>query len=154
MAGARQPIELIQAKGKKHLTAKEIEERKQTEVKAPDNNVHAPEYLNVKQVKAFNALADELKNANIMTNLDCDLLAKFVISNNLYEVVTAKLFDPEVQDDIFAFEKLSNMQDKYFKQCLSASKEMGMTISARCKLVTPKIEKEDNPLKKALMGDD
>lgn len=33
MAGQRQPIELVLAKGSKHLTKKEIEERKSSEVK-------------------------------------------------------------------------------------------------------------------------
>ena len=35
MAGQRQPIALVQAKGKKHLTKAEIAERERTEVKAP-----------------------------------------------------------------------------------------------------------------------
>ena len=38
MAGQRQPIALVQAKGKKHLTKAEIAEREQTEVKAPSSD--------------------------------------------------------------------------------------------------------------------
>ena len=49
----RQPIDLIVAKGKKHLTKKEIEERKKQEVKAPADNIHAPDYLTEKQKKTF-----------------------------------------------------------------------------------------------------
>ena len=45
MAGQRQPIALVQAKGKKHLTKAEIAEREQTEVKAPSDRVTPPSYL-------------------------------------------------------------------------------------------------------------
>ena len=53
MAGQRQPIELVVAKGKKHLTKAEIEERKRTEVKAPADKVTAPPYLTPEQKKKF-----------------------------------------------------------------------------------------------------
>ena len=32
---------------------------------------------------------------------------------------------------------LMNLQDKAFKQCLACAKEMGLTVSGRCKLVVP-----------------
>ena len=44
MAGQRQPIALVQAKGKKHLTKAEIAERERTEVKAPSDRVTPPSY--------------------------------------------------------------------------------------------------------------
>lgn len=51
MAGQRQPIALVQAKGKKHLTKAEIEERQRTEVKAAADKVTAPQYLSQTQKK-------------------------------------------------------------------------------------------------------
>ena len=46
MAGRpKQPIELVQFKGKKNLTKAEIEERKITEVAAASDNVVPPDYL-------------------------------------------------------------------------------------------------------------
>ena len=32
---------------------------------------------------------------------------------------------------------LMNLQDKAFKQCLACAKELGLTITSRCKLVVP-----------------
>ena len=49
----KQPIDLILAKGKKHLTKAEIEERKSTEIHTDHINVTAPEYLNEKQKEEF-----------------------------------------------------------------------------------------------------
>ena len=153
MAGARQPIELVKAKGKKHLTKEEIEQRERTEVKAFADNLEPPTYLNRKQKAEFKKLAAELARVGIMTNLDCDLLARFIIASDLYTYFTEKLFDEEVREDIFEMEKVSNMQDKYYKQCLSASKEIGLTISSRCKLVMPGPEKEENPIIRAIADD-
>ena len=45
MARPRQPIELVEAKGKKHLTKAEIELRRKTELKVDLKDVSIPEYL-------------------------------------------------------------------------------------------------------------
>lgn len=45
MARPRQPTDLIMLKGKKHLTKKEIEERKEKEIKAPADKIEPPSYL-------------------------------------------------------------------------------------------------------------
>ena len=45
MGRAKQPIALIVAKGNKHISKKDIEERKKTEVKADTDNVNPPETL-------------------------------------------------------------------------------------------------------------
>ena len=59
MAGQRQPIALVQAKGKKHLTKAEIAERERTEVKAPSDRVTPPSYLTATQKKAFRKTAGD-----------------------------------------------------------------------------------------------
>ena len=45
MARPRQPIELVVAKGKKHLTKSEIEQRKNSEVKANSDKIKPPQNL-------------------------------------------------------------------------------------------------------------
>lgn len=49
MSGQRQPIELVLAKGNKHLTKAEIEERKSSEVKPITDNISPPPYLSTKK---------------------------------------------------------------------------------------------------------
>lgn len=51
MAGQRQPIELVLAKGNKHLTKTEIEERRKSEVKPLAGDITPPAYLTKGQFK-------------------------------------------------------------------------------------------------------
>ena len=53
MGRNRQPVALIEAKGKKHLSKKEKEEREKTEVKVDLRNVEIPSYLPKKLKKEF-----------------------------------------------------------------------------------------------------
>ncbi|MCR1848603.1 MAG: phage terminase small subunit P27 family [Paraclostridium sordellii] len=136
MARPKQPISLIQAKGKKHLTKSEIEERKSKEVKTDNDKVEPPSYLPKTLKKEFIRIASELINIDIMTNLDCEALARFVVSEYNYQKVTKKLLKTGVDNDKY-FNYLV-MQDKLFKQSRQAASDLGLTISSRCKLVVPK----------------
>lgn len=154
MAGARQPIELLIAKGKKHLTIAEIEKRKQEEVKACNGAISPPKYLTAKQKKEFNKIADELIKIEIMTNLDCDALARYIIANDNY-IKYCKILKsiPDDWELISAIDKATSVQDRAFKQCQSAAKELGLTIGSRCKLTIPKTEeKEESDPMAQLLG--
>lgn len=176
MAGQRQPIELLLLKGKKNLTKKEIEERKQAEVKAPKDKVKPPSYLNKDLKKEFKKIADELMRIDIFTNLDCDALARFIISQANYVKVTNELltrepitlreikeYDDEgvftgfkvIEEPNEIYMELLNMQDKLFKQARSGAADLGLTISSRCKLVIPKREESEKPKSRVdeLFGD-
>ena len=60
MANQRQPIQLIKAKGKKHLTKNEIEERTNSEIPPITDGIAPPDYLNEAQKKRFRAVAEDL----------------------------------------------------------------------------------------------
>lgn len=140
MARPRQPIDLVLHKGKKHLTKAEIEERKSQEVKAANDKVEPPAYLSENLQEEFISIANELLSIGIMTNLDTDALARFLIAKKLYLDVTQTLLEnPEL---MISNKDIVTTQDKLFKQSRSAASDLGLTISSRCKLVVPK--KEDN----------
>lgn len=140
MAGRnKQPINLIVAKGKKHLTKEEINNRKSTEIKAPSDKIRAPSYLDKDLKREFNKLAKQLKEIDIMSNIDIDALASFIIARKLYLEVTQKLIG---SPSLLLDKDLVGIQDKFFKQCRAAAGDLGLTISSRCKLIVPK--KEDN----------
>lgn len=144
MAGPRQPIELLQIKGKKHLTKAEIEERKNSEVTAESDNIVPPEYLTKKQAEEFLTLADELKRCEIMTNLDCDALARFILAREDYVAYTKLVRSIRKDiDNLVALEKADKLKRGAFADCNTAAKELGMTISSRCKLIVPK--RDDAP---------
>lgn len=140
MAGPRQPISLIEAKGKKHLTKKEIEERKATEVKGKTDNVKAPLYLPEDLKIEFDRIANELLRIDIMSNLDNEALARFVVSEFNYQKISTEVLKTSIDDEKY-FNYLI-MQEKAFKQSRQAATDLGLTISSRCKLIIPKTEEK------------
>lgn len=172
MAGRRQPIALVQAKGKKHLTKAEIEERQKTEIHAPSDKVTAPSYLTQAQKKAFRKTVKELRAIDLISNLDVDALARLIIAQDKYEEVTQEIekqplmievpWDTGKKDESGQpimemreivngqVERLALLQDRYFRQCRQGAADFGLTVSSRCRLVVPKTQEapKDNKFSK------
>lgn len=137
MARPRQPIELIKAKGKAHLTKAQIEAREKHELKVDLKDITIPKYLPSKLKKEFEEIAFKLLEIGVMTELDEDCLARYLLSKQSYLQYTSMLNKATVENDIIKMEKLMTMQDKAFKQCRASATDLGLTIASRCKLVMP-----------------
>ena len=137
MSGQRRPTAVVIADGKKHLTKAEIKERLDREIQPIADNIVAPSYLSSKQAKEFDKIADQLKKLNIMGETDVDALARYIIANDLYVNAVKQLRKKEVKDNPILFDKWSQIQERYFKQCRSSANDLGLSISSRCKLVVP-----------------
>ena len=149
MAGRpREPIGLIIAKGKKHLSKEEIEERKNTELKVNYTDVKPPEYLSEKEKEEFYNIANILLEIGIMTELDEECLAHYLIANTNYinytkelrilEKKLTKSKNEENKKEILGFIDLYlKYQARALKQCRDCANDMGLSISSRCKLVMP-----------------
>lgn len=151
MAGQRLPLEVVQARGSKHLTKAEIKERQEREIKPVMSNIIAPGYLTKKQKDEFYKIADQLKKLKILGETDVDTLARYITANNFYINAVKQMRKSEVKKDPLLFETWSRIQDKYFKQCRSSANDLGLSISSRCKLVVPETKKEtqkENKFKK------
>lgn len=151
MAGQRLPLEVIKARGAKHMTQAEIEERANCEIKPITENIIPPDYLTKKQKGEFDKIAEQLRKLNIMGETDVDALARYIIANDFYINAVKKLRTKAVRDDPIKFSMWSKIQEKYFKQCRATANDLGLTISSRCKLVVPQKEKEtpkENKFKK------
>lgn len=139
MAGPKQPIDLLKVKGRAHLTKSEIKEREQQEIHAPADKIEPPGYLTKKQKSEFNKISSQLIELGIMSNLDCDCLARYIIAEENYRNAVRMMkklpCDPEL---IVLIDKVTAVQDRAFKQCRAAASDLGLTISSRCKLVVPK----------------
>ena len=158
MPNPKQPIQLIQAKGNKHLTKSEIEERTRSEVQPNTDNIKPPKYLTPPQKKRFRAIVKDLIALRIMGNTDCDALARYIIAEDMYIKITDKLTEAMESSDLYldmddfdideymgalkAVEKYAGLQNKYFKQCRAAANDLGLSISARCRLVVPKAQEK------------
>lgn len=152
MARPRQPIELIKAKGKKHLTKAEIEAREKLELKVDLKEVSIPDYLPSKLKKEFNDISKKLLEIGIMTELDEDCLARYLLSKQSYLKYTSMLNKATQHNKIVEMEKLMTMQDKAFKQCRASANDLGLTIASRCKLVMPETKEPPKENKFAKFG--
>lgn len=152
MARPRQPIELVEAKGKKHLTKAEIELRRKTELKVDLKDVSIPEYLPKKLKEEFEDIAFKLITIGVMTELDEDCLARYLLSKQSYLQYTNMLAKATRNNKINEMEKLMSMQDKAFKQCRASANDLGLTIASRCKLVMPVVEEKPKENKFSKFG--
>lgn len=145
MARPRQPIDLVVHNGKKHLTKAEIEERKKQEVKANNDAINPPSYLPKKLKLEFNRIAAELTDIGIMSNLDCEALARFISTEHQYQLVTKQVLSSSTVNEEYI--ELVKLQEKLFKMARQSAIDLGLTISSRCKLVVPKKEEKSTPNK-------
>lgn len=165
MPKPREPIALIQAKGKKNLTKAEIAAREASEVKPCTDDIVAPSYLTPAQKRTFNTLAGQLQKIKIMGETDVDTLARYIIAQNLYEqavkdIRAAQKTKPKGEDATVIkmagwadlMDTLDKRQDRYFKQAHTCASALGLTISSRCKLEVPQVPDEPKPNKFARFG--
>lgn len=142
MAGRnKEPIALLDAKGKsKHITKEERERRLAEEVKVDLIDVRAPAYLTGTLVDQFDDLARKLLHIGIFTELDVDRLAMYVMSRQQYVASTAMLTKATKDGDLSEMRRIALIQDKAFNQCRACASDLGLSITSRCKLVVPQIE--------------
>lgn len=140
MANNKQPIDLLLLKGKKHLTKEEIEQRKNEEVKANTDNIIAPSYLNKKQKERFNYLAEELKEAKIISNLDVESLARYVVLEEQYNNIVKKINKLDILSE--DYDKLLIKQTKVFSMLDKLNNQLCLNIIARCKVSVQKYEEK------------
>lgn len=148
MARPREPIDLIKAKGKKNLTKAEYDARKSQELEVPFVNIKPPEYLTGdNQLSKFNYYADMLLKLNIFTELDVDCLARYIMGEQLYLQYTSLLIKLIKSKDFEQLGKIQGLQDRAFRQCQQCARDLGLTISSRCKLIVPSTDDgEDDEL--------
>lgn len=159
----KQPIDLIAAKGRKHLTKAEYEERKSGEISAPSDAVKTPLFLTKKEQKTFEELSQMLIDIGVMTNLDSNALGAYIKAVSNYEKAVKQLdkirlsFDKKKnmtkeEQELVAWAKF-NAQHKIVVRCEKEMKLLGAPFGldplSRCKLVIPKKD-EDKPKNKFL----
>lgn len=168
MAGGRQPINVIVANGKSHMTRARIEERIEQEIVPCTDEIEPPKFLTATEKKRFLKLAKQLKKLEILGETDCETLARYVTAQGQYEKATRTLRklisdepDKEAEGDKYftkfaawasAQESLASLQDKYFKQAQAAANSMGLTITSRCKIVAPVTDKPEKTNKFAALN--
>ena len=149
MAGQRQPVEVLVAKGAKHLSQEEIEERLAAEVKAPvpdKKKITPPRYLPKDLKREFKKLAAQLIDLQILSHLDYDVLARYLIAQKAYnelsklqeKILAQKTMGDD--DSLDQLERVSRLMERHAKQCRAGANDLGLTISSRCRLVIPQVQ--------------
>lgn len=158
MARPREPIALLEAKGRKHLTKAEREARSKAEVKAACDHVVPARWLTKREKEKFDEIAKELLDIGIMSNLDCDILSRYVRNYTEYEKVTRQMnrikfvpdktsqmsADAQTEEQTARYNYLQKILARIEKQCNTDARELGLTIASRCRLVMPE-PKETKP---------
>lgn len=153
MGKAKKPLSLIQ----KHLTKEEIlkKEHEEALIKVNADNIEAPSWLiDDFAVDEFYKLADELKQIDIITNLDVNNLASYCEAYSNYVKATIRLnsesltIKKTMQSGVVNVVKnpLIEIQKLYAEECRRFASLCGLTIDSRLKFATAKAEKLNNEL--------
>ena len=170
MARKATPINVLDLKGKKHLTTAEIEARKEAEaaIASGTDKVKPPSWLSKAAKKEFRRQAKNLLEAKLITNSDVDLLAAYSDAYADY-IKFAKIIEEEGEmidktSRSLKFGKdaqgkrtvvgetatvgkiphpLLTKKRQAFDQMKAIALEFGFTPSARAKIAIPRKEKPE-----------
>lgn len=141
MAGRnKQPLKVIQGKGaSNHITKEEAKKRAAHEEKMRGNKdkIIAPKYLLKRQKDEFNAIAAELIELDIMSNLDVDTLARYIEAKTEYRRLGPLIRKLDPIKDLDTYTKLNRTRKQLSDECRSYASDLGLTITSRLKLVIP-----------------
>lgn len=146
-----EPVDLILAKGKSHHITKEgLEKRRSTEVKAKSDCILVPEFVPEDLHDRFLFISGQLQDIGIMSNLDVDCLGRYVVTQHQWELAFEGLqkMSPykKVEKELLPnedYDKMLTIVNKLQKQVKSEASGLGLSISDRCKLVIPKVDKPE-----------
>ena len=161
MAGPRQRLEVLEGKGRKHLTKAEKARRAAGEARPEvPRQIRAPGYLPDGDREAFTELGKKLRDCGLFTVLDRDALARYLLARRSWLEATMEVLevqrggageDGQRTVDLERLESASRIQDRFFKQCQRAAADLGLTVTSRCRLVLPEgAQTEENPLETLL----
>lgn len=138
----------------KHLTKAEKDMRiqKEKQLKGSSDKITPPAYLSASQKKLFNHIAAELKNSNILGNLDVYILSTCAIAVDRLQTI-----ETMINKDInLLYDKdIMSSKDKYTKDLYRCCNELSLSPQSRAKMANINIQaKEENPLLKALADEE
>lgn len=163
MARKAVPIDLMLIKGNKHLTKKEIEQRKAVEesLRMRDENIEPPEWLDEIAKQEFERLVDLLKEVRLITEADIHLLATYCDAYSDYLKCTQLIqeeglmveYTNKAAETNKVPHPLLTKKKQLFEQMKAVASEFGLSPSARAKLAMPKKEEKEPTPEEKLFGD-
>lgn len=158
MAGPRLPLEVIEARGAKHLTKSEKAARQAGEVRNKEKikRLTPPKWLPQSQREEFNRVSSALLKLmpTMVARTDADTIAAYCMARTEWLHATKRVNDALTRGDLEAANGWGLAQDRFFKQARACAADLGLTISSRCRLVVPEApaKEEDNPFLRLIQG--
>ena len=152
MAGPRERLEVLEGKGRKHLTKAEKAQRAAGEAKPEiPKQIRAPNYLPEDLRPEYVELGKRLRDCGLFTVLDADVLARYLMARRSWLEASRAVFEAQKTEDLKRQDDASRIQDRFFKQCQRCASDLGLTVTSRCRLVLPESkEPEENPFEAML----
>jgi phage terminase small subunit len=82
-----QPIDILRANGRKHLTKAEVTQRKKSEIKLGDNKLKCPDFIksDVEAFKKWKEITKIYKDIDFVSSGDVGLLARYCMTFSEYQ---------------------------------------------------------------------
>lgn len=140
----------------KHLTKEQLQARQEQEekLKGLADKIKPPAYLSKEQKKIFKYIVQELKASGILCNLDIYILTTCSIAIDRLQAIE-ELINNNI-DNLYNKDLMSS-KDKYTKDLFRCTSELSLSPQSRAKLGNLNLQtkrNEEDPVKKALKGDD
>ena len=138
----------------KNLTKEEKELRLETEekLKGGADNISPPTHLNARQKKIFNYVVDQLRESNILGNLDIYILSQTSIAIDRLQQIE-KLINKDINK---IYDKdLMKAKNEYTKDFFRCCNELSLSPQSRAKLGNINLqakERDEDVLLKVLAG--
>lgn len=138
MPGKRQPTAVVEANGRKHLTAAEKDERLDREVHVPPPDAAVPpKWLPKRLHGEYREIGEILRAAGLYAELDRDVLGQYFLSRERWLRADKKAGAAIRTGDEKLAREWTGIQGTYFKQARSCAEAMGLSVTSRCRIVVP-----------------
>lgn len=130
-------------------TKAEIAARVEAENKLKGNGLPvAPKYLSKTQRGIFNRVVDQLKDSDILSELDSDIIGIYAVAlDRITEIERRQNEEPE----LFCDSKLLSAKEKYSKEYFRCSNELCLSPQSRAKMaIATTAKKTVDPLLEVL----
>ena len=95
--------------------------------------------------KEFRSTGKRLIALGLYSDLDADTLGRYLVAHHQYLSATGYANAALRAGNLPQADAWGRIQDRYFKQARNCANDLGLTVTARCRLVMPSAPVADDP---------
>lgn len=132
-----------EASRKVHRSTAERRARREAEDFGGSDEVECPDRIKGKAARTlYIETAQALRDMGIWKAVDADQLARYVTSEMLYRITTAKYTEAMTHGNEDMASAYERRQDKAFRQAQAAANALGLNVTSRCRIAIPQAIRE------------